>query len=1799
MNHRSNAVVRMLAAAGVALFLGAGPAQAKEQADAQQVPFMPPVSPLGNARDPSKLNPMRRTTMAQRIKAAQSAAQRRKEAEDAGLLAPAPKVKLQAPRPKASGTSGGTSLNGAARALLSMAMAQVGTPDYYASPNFATSKYPIAHCAGPGAVTTELCQKDADCTGYLPPFLIGPDLYPSGATCTGPVVPGTGIQKFVDTLPGLCPLGGSAINDLNNCIPLAVPDKASFPGSDYYEIGLKDFTTQFHRDLAHGTKVRGYYQKNTSDPYSSKPYYLGPLILAKTNTPVRMKFVNELGLGAAGNLFVPMDDTLSGTNVGADGLPYTQNRATVHLHGGNTPWISDGTQHQWTVPAGETTTHKKGLSVAYVPDMWFDAAGAAIPSCEGQQTCAASGATNDPGDGALTFYYTNQQSGRLMFYHDHAYGITRLGVYSGEAAGYLLVNPPDEDRLAAATVPGTIGTTPDLAHMVPFIIQDRTFVPPAAQLAQQDPTWDAAKWSGEDGLWLPHVYMTNQWPGNPDLSNTNPMGRWDYGPWFWPVQTSLVEVDHNGVAASRPLTVPCTSAAAVTGTNPTGATDCPSTPLPSLVPEAFMDTPVVNGTAYPTFTVDPVAYRFQMLNAANERNFNLSLFVADASGTEVTLVPAVPHLSTSTPVALCSGTAPLSAVTGTPNGPDLATPTCWPREWPTDGRQGGVPDPATAGPQWVQLASEGGLLPSPAVIPPRPVVYEQNKRNIVVLNVANKSLFLGPAERADVVVDFSAYAGKTLIVYNDAPAPVPAGDPRQDFWTGGPDFTTAGGSPTPLPGYGPNTRTVMQIKVRATPLGGAQPALNLASITTAVRQSFAASLPMPIVPEAAYNPVYNPAVPYTDTYPQIQTLSLDFTPMGEAASKLIKFENKALHELFTTNYGRMNSLLGVEIPNTNWVNQTTIPFANFDPPTEYLPNDQQLIWKITHNGVDTHTIHFHLFNVQIVDRVGWDGAVRPPDANELGWKESVRMNPLEDVILALRPVKQNLPWPLPDMIRPLDVDRAIGSASQFTAVDIFNNPIAVTNVNQNYGQEYVWHCHLLGHEEEDMLRAEILVVPPETPTGLTVTTTGNPGEAKLDWTDASVSAQGFTVQRDTTPLFTTNPAVSFAVGVPAKEPGPVTYTDTTAVAGPTYYYRVRAEKVLSSLAVKAGPAASDPVVQYQAPSAWTAAVQFGTAPIAGLAPASLAFGIQAVNVASAAQDVTLSNTGTATLNIGAIGFTGANATDFSSTTTCGATLAAAASCTISVTFAPAVAGPRAASLSVASNDPFNPTLAVALTGTGAGAAAAIAPASLTFAAQGLNSTSAAQTATLTNNGTTALTVTSITATGTNASDFGVTTSCGASLAAAGSCTISVTFTPSASGARAASVSVVTSDPVNPTLTVALAGSGIPAATGVTLTSDQPSPHTNGLAVKFTAVGSGPAGIPASAWQYQFSLNGTVVQVWGAASTWTLPSAQLTGTYNIKAEVRTSSGAATADATASIAYQINNPVATGVTLVADATKPSPHINTTPVTFTATGLGSNAYQYLFRLWDPSGNVTLAQNYSATNTWTMPAGLAPGTYGVQVWVRTSSAVTLDTSTTLYYTLAPAPATSVTLAPDPAKPSPQANSTSVVFTATGSGSSGYQYLFRLWDPAGNVTTVQNYSALNTWTMPTGLSPGTYYVQVWVRTSSLVTLDTFAAIPYTLVLPPATGVTLVPEATKPSPHSATIPVTFTATASGSSGYQYQFRLWDPTGNGTFVQIYSTNNSWTMPAGLTPGNYVVQVWVRTSTQVVLDTHAEINYTLTP
>jgi hypothetical protein len=203
-------------------------------------------------------------------------------------------------------------------------------------------------------------------------------------------------------------------------------------------------------------------------------------------------------------------------------------------------------------------------------------------------------------------------------------------------------------------------------------------------------------------------------------------------------------------------------------------------------------------------------------------------------------------------------------------------------------------------------------------------------------------------------------------------------------------------------------------------------------------------------------------------------------------------------------------------------------------------------------------MHFHLFNVQLINRVGWDGAIKPPDPNELGWKETVQMNPLEDIIVALRPIApNNHPFKLPNSVRPLDVTQPIGSTMGFTNVDPAGNPVTVTNQMTNFGWEYVDHCHLLGHEENDMMRPMCFVMPPEAPTTLTAARVGN--GIRLNWANNSLNQNGLVIQRALDSGFLN----SLTTFTPASATA-TTYTDTTAKVGTTYYYRVMATNTVGS-----------------------------------------------------------------------------------------------------------------------------------------------------------------------------------------------------------------------------------------------------------------------------------------------------------------------------------------------------------------------------------------------------------------------------------------------------------------------------------------------------------------------------------------------------------------------------------------------------------------------------------------------------------
>ena len=203
---------------------------------------------------------------------------------------------------------------------------------------------------------------------------------------------------------------------------------------------------------------------------------------------------------------------------------------------------------------------------------------------------------------------------------------------------------------------------------------------------------------------------------------------------------------------------------------------------------------------------------------------------------------------------------------------------------------------------------------------------------------------------------------------------------------------------------------------------------------------------------------------------------------------------------------------------------------------------------------------------------------------------------------------------------------------------------------------------------------------------------------------------------------------------------------------------------------------------------------------------SLTYASQNVGTTSAAQSVTLNNTGSAALTITSIAVTGTNPGDFAQTNTCGASVAAGGNCSISVTFTPTAAGSRGASVTITDNAAGSPHT-VALSGTGVGVPiVSLSSGSLTYASQNVGTTSAAQSVTLNNTGSATLLASSIVLNGANPGDFAQTNTCGGGVVPGGNCTISVTFTPTTTGSRSASLTITDSAAGSPQI-VTLTGTG--------------------------------------------------------------------------------------------------------------------------------------------------------------------------------------------------------------------------------------------------------------------------------------------------------------------------------------------------------------------------------------------------------
>jgi spore coat protein A len=338
------------------------------------------------------------------------------------------------------------------------------------------------------------------------------------------------LGKWIQPLQGL---GNAGVPVLSATLDPIIPN------TDFYNIGVAEFSQQLHPQLGN-TTLWGYYDKTTGIKR-----HLGGVIVATRGVHSRLRVTNEL-TGAAATHILPVDTTVP--------QPASQahNRICVHQHGGYMPWWADGGPHHWFDPAGVG-----GLSFIQGP---------------GTQNPLAGNPGYTISAGQADYFYPNFQSTRLTWYHDHAWGITRLNAYAGIASAYLIIDPAQE--AAAVNIP----PINPMVTWIPLVFQDKIFVDPLT-IAIGDPTWNAvapAKSRTLGSLWYAHTYNPKEFR------------------------------QFKGKKALTP-------------------------PDPSCVPEFFGDTMLCNGTVYPLATVEAKRYRFAILNACNARFLNINVVQAPTS----------------------------------------------------------------------------------------------------------------------------------------------------------------------------------------------------------------------------------------------------------------------------------------------------------------------------------------------------------------------------------------------------------------------------------------------------------------------------------------------------------------------------------------------------------------------------------------------------------------------------------------------------------------------------------------------------------------------------------------------------------------------------------------------------------------------------------------------------------------------------------------------------------------------------------------------------------------------------------------------------------------------------------------------------------------------------------------------------------------------------------------------------------------------------------------------------------------
>jgi spore coat protein A len=370
----------------------------------------------------------------------------------------------------------------------------------------------------------------------------------------------------------------------------------------------------------------------------------------------------------------------------------------------------------------------------------------------------------------------------------------------------------------------------------------------------------------------------------------------------------------------------------------------------------------------------------------------------------------------------------LSFVTEDPNNPGE----------PLGGYLAPTPAPVDA---WI-IGTEGGFLPSPVQIFSKGLPLAA----FVPTPFKPGPWLNGPAERYELIVDFSkCMFGQKVLLYNDAQAPFPAGAPNNDYYPGAPKnpvITAAG--------MGPNSRTLMRFDVSL--IGNGIP------VTLPANSAMQAS--NPVLPTVA-DPVNGGL--------KLNIAGSTYTHNGVQYNVIPTTQELTLNEVFDV-FGRLQQLVGTNVPLV----KGTFGRAYLDAPTETIQYKSIQIWNIYNLTADTHPMHVHEFNAMILRRrpfqvssfngiPNWKGPGRGPDPEESGWKETFRMNPGECTTIAIL-----VEDPLPGRTATVQAD-----GNTYTGTLPYS-PRLKTSYNI-VGDEYVWHCHILEHEEHDMMRPLVVI----------------------------------------------------------------------------------------------------------------------------------------------------------------------------------------------------------------------------------------------------------------------------------------------------------------------------------------------------------------------------------------------------------------------------------------------------------------------------------------------------------------------------------------------------------------------------------------------------------------------------------------------------------------------------------------------------------------------------------------------------